>query len=202
MLDSDNLIDEILNQKFKIKIATSGYAACGKTTIANKIQKKLGADIIPAEIWFYDNQNNKYPHLSGAHPDRYDLKKSTIEISQLIAGGKIKKGEYSHEKRLFENFADFQIGDNYVLDGTIFSLKIFRNFVDKVYFFEPENINTWVAFASHRDVSERNFDLKSAIKKNEAKLRDMQLILDNSACDIIKIKVNHQNNILKYNYSF
>ena len=78
----DYIINEFENSNHLI---IGGYPCCGKTTISKLISEKIqNCIIIESEHWLYSEKHRINNNLSGTHPLSYNVKKSLVDIENLI----------------------------------------------------------------------------------------------------------------------
>ena len=178
-------------------LAISGFPLCGKTIIAQKMQKSSPAlMVIEAEFWIKSFEERKRLNVSGVSLQAYEVQKALTAISKLRQGTGVRIRGYSHITKRCSGPAYVirpAIKGGLILDGCIFASASFRQMIDYHVCLIPADVLNWYRNCVYRDVKERYFEPDFSKWHTKNKFRDMLNILGEEQLDIDELFECHGN---------
>jgi len=196
-MTQNEFVDHVIEQfKNSNHLIIGGYPCCGKTTISKLISEKIqNCIIIESEHWLHSEKHRINNNLSGTHPLSYNIKKSLVDIENLIESREINLPIYSHDIGAFKKNQNIKLNDNtkIIFDGVIFTLNEYFNIADLAFLLIPENYETWLECATIRDIQTRYYSKENSIEHNQRKYNDMEKVINQSR-ECIKVHCSHSKN--------
>ncbi|MCH2534688.1 MAG: hypothetical protein MK008_09635 [Bdellovibrionales bacterium] len=194
---SKNELIELINKYFDndtLELILSGFPSMGKTTCSKVFvdSSKKKVHHIEAESWFKSLDDRKKSEFSGAAFESYQGSESVNDLDMFLNGQEIEFKEYDHSKGkcVEAKKKQYNTGESYILDGTIFSHFTYSKYSKLTLFFIPKDYNRWLELAIKRDVTKRGYDDKESLEHNERKFKDILNLYINQSKGCIPVLVD------------